>query len=244
MKKISTLLLMSLAIPFSSAHADTTSSEVSVAESKSEGFPVKQKRFRFYFGGGWNTASYSNSELNNITKSLNSLNASKVSATGEIGFYWRLAEEALLGFNISPSLSTYSYSYKNQYGPQNNTATFFQLPIGVSSMYSFGERIGSGLFARGDVGPTFFSYPAPSRAASSGLDSEIGAGIGAAFTLGYAFPIATYTSILLNATIAQRWGNASRDTSGSGRYSYASGYSESSGAFNTTTFALTGGFLF
>lgn len=179
------------------------------------------KKIHLFVSGGWTSSSYSNSEIQHIVHTLEGLSSSKTSLGGDIGFYWSLSQKLLLGFDVAATLSTYSSIFMKR--------DFVQFPVSLSSIYSFGSKSGSGVFVRGDLGPTFFLYPTPLIGGYQ--SSDFTAGWGSALMLGYAFPITLRASLLLNSSVALR------------AASYE-GFYTSENAFQTLTYAVSAGFLF
>jgi len=120
-------------------------------------------------------------------------------------------------------------------------AVFLQLPTPVSAMYFFGEKIGSGLFLRADLGPTFFfysysttgSYTVTRSHDPALVDTGFKMGYGGSASLGYAIPFSPTASFLISGSAASRASNLASHFQ-----------SNSNDLLKTTTFSISGGVLF
>lgn len=108
-----------------------------------------------------------------------------------LGFYWPLQERTILGGIIN--------AFGDRYDIAGQELQLTGFTIAFSAMHFLTNRIGQGLFVRGDIGPTRFALDV------EGEDTETTDwGLGGLLGAGYGIPVSEGTRILLNVNYAFR----------------------------------------
>ncbi len=154
----------------------TSGQEISWNE---EIFPSKNESYYLYFSAGYGNISYSGSMAPLNTPALN---------LGLFGIYWpKYNQKFMVGMVLGLNLNELSLSESN--------VMVTQPSLSLSTNYFFGQNIGSGLFARLDLG---FGSVATLEDQSDAyvLDYKLGATM--LIGTGYAFPLSTESRLLIN----------------------------------------------
>lgn len=108
-----------------------------------------------------------------------------------LGFYWPLAEQTIVGFNMNV--------WGDRYSGGGESIQFTALTLGPSVMYFVQDRIGAGFFVRADLGGTRIVL-------DSSLDETETSewGFGALLGGGYGIPVSRETRILIHLNYSIR----------------------------------------
>ncbi|MDH5710649.1 MAG: hypothetical protein OEZ15_03155 [Gammaproteobacteria bacterium] len=109
-----------------------------------------------------------------------------------LGFYWPVAEKAILGFVISGTADGYVGGLLGDY--QLN-----QYLYGASIMKFFGKETGDGFFLRGDLG--FADANEVVSGSGVTLTHSLDGGMGILFGIGYGIPVSEESRILFSINI-------------------------------------------
>ena len=119
-----------------------------------------------------------------------------------LGIYWPLNEQTLIGGAINGSADTFEASDL----PGDLKFDIYNIAYSASGMYFLNNRIGSGPFVRGDLGLVRLSAEAEVEifGDKEELEADSDWGGGLLVGLGYGFPVASGTRLLLNANYSIR----------------------------------------
>jgi hypothetical protein len=141
--------------------------------------PSKTESYYLYFSAGYGNISYTGSIPTTNTPALN---------LDLLGIYWpKYGQNFMVGMVLGLNL--------NELAVEENTVIVTQPSLSLSTNYFFGQNIGSGLFARLDLG---FASVATFEDQSDAyiLNYELGATM--LIGTGYAIPISAETRMLIN----------------------------------------------
>lgn len=127
-----------------------------------------------------------------------------LAATFTLGFYWPLeGHKTALGFTLNSVADVHSYKDHNTYATANGVFSISSTMTSFSALHFFTNKIGQGLFLKGDLGFGSFRFRVEDEAGTDyESSSDLGYGISAAG--GYAFSVSEETRLHFSASASYR----------------------------------------